>query len=157
MEKFVDIKTVRSEAERLFLEKGFYCSEAIVSAVRDHIDPDMPIKLIASASGFPIGVGKSKCMCGAISGSVICLGYFFGRTSPSSPQDPQSVKTLELSNEAQQFFRDNYRVSCCSTQTKGMDMASGEHREQCARFTGEMAEKTAEIIVRELGLEIVEG
>jgi hypothetical protein len=33
-----------------------------------------------------------------------------------------------------------------------MDMGSGEHKEQCISFTGEIAEKAAEIIVRELGL-----
>jgi len=33
--------------------------------------------------------------------------------------------------------------------TKGMDMASGEHKAQCVAFTGEMAAKTAEIIERE--------
>tara|TARA_Y100001933_G_C18856659_1_gene504118 strand:- start:36 stop:146 length:111 start_codon:yes stop_codon:yes gene_type:complete len=31
-------------------------------------------------------------------------------------------------------------------------MASAEHKDQCVSFTGEIAEKTAEIIVRELNL-----
>ena len=91
-------------------------------------------------------------MCGAVSGGVICLGYAFGRNEPTNPKDPKSIKTLELANELQQAFRDNHRVLCCSIQTKGMDMASGEHKSQCVSFTGEMAEKTATIMVRELGL-----
>jgi len=37
-----------------------------------------------------------------------------------------------------------------------MDMASGEHKAQCIRFTGEMAEKAAEIIVRELNIENID-
>jgi hypothetical protein len=41
-------------------------------------------------------------------------------------------------------------VLCCSVHTKGMDMASGEHKAQCIAFTGEMAGKAAEIIAREL-------
>ena len=146
----VDVQKVRDDAEEYFRRGNFYCSEAVVASVRDNIAPDMPESLIAAASGFPIGVGRSKCMCGAISGGVIALGYVFGRTGPSSPTDPKSQKTIELAGELQQAFRDSHRVLCCSAQTKGMDMASGEHKAQCVSFTGEMAAKTAEIIKREL-------
>lgn len=145
------VRTVQEDAEEFFRSGGFYCSEAIVASIRKNLDPEMPASLIKAASGFPVGVGKSKCMCGAVSGAVIAVGYFFGRSEPSSPQDPASVKCLALANEIQQAFRDNHRgVLCCSVHTKGMDMASGEHKAQCVAFTGEMAAKTAEIIVREL-------
>lgn len=143
------VEKVKSDAEELFRSGGFYCSEAVVASIRKNLAPEMPKELISAASGFPVGVGKSKCMCGAVSGAVICIGYFFGRTEPSSPTDPKSEKTLKLANEVQQSFRDNHRVLCCSVQTKGMDMASGEHKKQCISFTGEMAAKTAEIILRE--------
>ena len=52
----------------------------------------------------------------------------------------------------QDSFRKNHKCLCCSVQTKGMDMGSGEHKEQCIRFTGEMAEKVAEVIIRELNI-----
>jgi C_GCAxxG_C_C family probable redox protein len=146
--KIVD--KVRQDAEEYFRSGGLYCSEAIVASVRDNMAPEMPEALIAAASGFPVGVGRSKCMCGAVSGGVLSLGYVFGRTGPSSPQDPKSVKSLAAANELQQAFRDSHRVLCCSVQTAGMDMASGEHKAQCITFTGEMAAKTAEIIAREL-------
>jgi C_GCAxxG_C_C family probable redox protein len=152
----IDIAKIGIDAKTLFhdnLEHGFYCSEAIVSSIRDNIDTDMPAEMISAASGFPVGIGRSKCLCGAVAGSIICLGYFFGRSAPSSIDDPASVHTLKLAHEAQQHFKDNYRVLCCSVQTKDMDMGAGEHREQCARFTGEMAEVTGRIIARELGLE----
>lgn len=149
----IDVEKVRQDAETYFRQGNYYCSEAIVASVRDNIAPDMPEAMIAAASGFPVGVGRSKCMCGAVSGGVLSLGYVFGRTGPSNPQDPKSVKTLGLANELQQAFRDSHRVLCCSVQTKGMDMASGEHKAQCVSFTGEMAAKTAEIIARELETE----
>ncbi|MFL0247280.1 C-GCAxxG-C-C family (seleno)protein [Candidatus Clostridium stratigraminis] len=109
----------------------------------------MPDEMIAMASGFPIGIGKSKCVCGAVSGGVMCLGYFFGRTKGG---DTKIQKTFALANELQESFKNNHKVLCCKVLTHGMDMASGEHKEQCISFTGEIAEKTAEIIVRELGL-----
>jgi len=150
MNPTIDVSKVRLDAEEYFRRGNFYCSEAIVASVRDNVAPEMPEALIAAASGFPVGVGRSKCMCGAVSGGVIALGYVFGRTGPSTPTDPKSVKSLELANELQEAFRASHRVLCCSVQTKGMDMASGEHKTQCIAFTGEMAARTAEIIAREL-------
>lgn len=155
MNPSLSVEKVREDAEGYFRRGNYYCSEAIVASVRDNIAPEMPEALIAAASGFPIGVGRSKCMCGAVSGGVISLGYVFGRTGPTSPADPKSVRAMELANELQQAFRDSHKVLCCSVQTKGMDIASGEHKAQCVSFTGEMAAKTAEIIARELGLDAV--
>lgn len=147
----VKVEQVKKDAEDLFRSGGFYCSEAVVASIRKNLAPQMPKELISVASGFPVGVGRSKCMCGAVSGAVIALGYFFGRTDPSSPSDPKSQKSLELANEVQASFRNNHRgVLCCSIHTRGMDMASGEHKVQCISFTGEMAGKTAEVILREL-------
>ena len=150
MTNSINIEQVRYDAEELFRIGGFYCSEAIVSSIRKNIDPQMPLELVAAASGFPIGVGRSKCMCGAISGAVIALGYFFGRTNPSTPTDPKSQKCMELAFELQESFRKNHKTLCCHIHVKGMDLQSGEHKKQCVAFTGEMAAKLAEIIAREL-------
>lgn len=147
----VNIKQVQWDAEEVFRMGGFYCSEAIISSVRKNIDPNMPIELVSIGSGFPIGVGRAKCMCGAISGAVVCLGYFFGRRGPTSADDPASKKCMELANELQESFRSNHNGTlCCHLHVKGMDLASAEHKAQCVAFTGEMARKVAEIIVREL-------
>lgn len=150
MKKEISIEKIRQDAEALFQAGNYYCSEAIVASIKQNFDLDMPDEMIAMASGFPVGIGKSKCTCGAVSGGVMTLGYFFGRTAGSTPQDPRSVKTLELANELQADFKKNHKVLCCSILTKGMDMASGEHKAQCVSFTGEVAANTAKLIVREL-------
>ena len=155
MNQTVNIKQVQYDAEELFRIGGFYCSEAIMSSIRKNIDPNMPEALISAASGFPIGVGRAKCMCGAVSGGVLALGYFFGRTSPSTITDPKSQKCMELAHELQESFRKNHKTLCCHIHVKGMDMQSGEHKKQCVAFTGEMAAKAAELIARELGTKLV--
>jgi len=154
----ISINKIRNDAEDLFRKGGFYCSEAVVASIRQNLAPEMPKALIAAASGFPVGVGRSKCMCGAVSGAVISLGYLFGREEPSSPADPGSQQCLKLANELQKSFRDNHKgVLCCSVQTQGFDMAGGEHKDQCVAFTGEMAAKAAEIAARELGINIMDS
>ena len=152
MNRDISLKQVRKDAEDLFKAGKFYCSEAIMAAIRKNFDPSMPKEVIAMASGFPVGIGRSKCTCGAVSGGVLALGYFFGRTEGSSPLDPKSVKTIELAYELQDDFKKNHKVLCCSILTRGMDMAAKEHLNQCVAFTGEVAENTARIIIREKGL-----
>lgn len=150
----INLTEVYDKAGDLFRRGDFFCSEAIVATMRETFDPDMPASLISVASGFPVGVGRQKCMCGAISGGVISLGYFFGRTEGG---DPKVNKTLELTAELHGIFREMNRVACCSILTKGMDMASGEHKAQCVRFTSEMARETARIIAREKNIPVVEA
>ena len=154
MKNEISIKKIKNDAEAAYRRGDFFCSEAIVSSIRENFQLDMPEEMIAMASGFPIGIGKSKCVCGAVSGGVMCLGYFFGRTKGG---DPKVQKNLALANELQEGFKNNHKVLCCKILTHGMDMGSGEHKEQCIAFTGEIAEKTAEIIVRELNLVNIDG
>lgn len=158
MNQSINIEQIKQDAEELFRSGGFYCSEAVVGSIRKNIAPEMPSELIAAASGFPVGMGRSKCACGAVTGGVLALGYFFGRQAPTNPDDPVSITCLKLANELQESFRKNHKgVLCCSVQTRGMDMASGEHKAQCISFTGEMAKKAGEIITRELGLKTEEA
>ncbi|MCL2171509.1 MAG: C-GCAxxG-C-C family protein [Defluviitaleaceae bacterium] len=146
MKTSVNIQQVRYDAEEVFRMGGFYCSEAIISAIRKNFDPDMPKDFIRAASGFPVGIGRSKCMCGAISGAVLALGYFFGK---------DREKSMRLTHEMQNSFRQNHKNTlCCHIHVAGMDLASGEHKKQCVVFTGECAAKAAEIIARELNISL---
>ena len=86
---------------------------------KKYIDSNIPKEAIAMASGFSVGIGGSKCVCGAVSGGIISLRYFFGRTDP---KDEQVNKTLELANELQQSFKDNHKVLCCKILTKNIEI-----------------------------------
>ncbi|MDR1095053.1 MAG: C-GCAxxG-C-C family protein [Spirochaetaceae bacterium] len=157
MEKTISLKKTREDAEKMYREGQFYCSEAVVSAIRTNIAPEMPDALIAAASGFPVGVGRARCLCGAVSGGVIALGYFFGRTAASSPEDPKSVNAIKFAGELQERFREAHNgVLCCHIHTKEEYMKAGKLQEQCITFTGDMAAITAEIIARELNIEVRE-
>ncbi|MGL4868178.1 MAG: C-GCAxxG-C-C family (seleno)protein [Cetobacterium sp.] len=153
MNKEISIKKVKADAEEAYRAGDFFCSEAIVYSIRKNIDPDMPEALIAASSGFPLGVGKSKCICGAVSGGVMAVSYFFGRTKAG---DRKVHKNLELANELQEEFKKNHKVLCCKILTHGMTMGAKDHKDQCISFTGEIAEVAATIIARELKLNIVE-
>lgn len=121
LKKRICLQAIREEAEAYYRNGDFYCSEAIVATIRQHFDAEIPIEAVAMASGFPVGVGGAKCICGALSGGVMCLGYFFGRTEAKGEQ---VNKTMALANELHQSFRQKHRVVCCSILTSKMTMGS---------------------------------
>ena len=150
LKKEVSVAKIAKDAEDLF-RGGFFCSEAVVSSIRSHFEMDVPEEVIAMASGFPIGIGRSKCLCGAVSGGVMAIGLVFGRTVQ---KDPQVEQTLLLSKELHDWFKEanGKNALCCRILTKEFDRGAGEHKEQCIRFTGLVAGKVAEMIIREKGL-----
>lgn len=140
------VEEARKTAEDYYRNGDYYCSEAIVRTIRDAYGLDAPDTVIAMASGFPIGIGGSGCTCGAVAGGVMALGLFFGR---SEPGDPKVDKAMALSAELHESFKNNHKTLCCRKLTKGMELGSPVHMEQCISLTGEVAAETAKIIERE--------
>jgi len=154
MKKEISIEKIRFDAEEAFKTGGYLCAEAVVYSLRQNVAPQMPRELISAVTGFSVGVGGARCMCSTVSAAVLCLGYFFGRTFPTTITDPESQKTIKLAYELQESFKASHKVLCCHLHLKGKEV--GEHAEQCAVFVGDMAAKTAEIVARELGLAVNE-
>ena len=150
MKQEISPRKIQKDAEDLF-RGGFYCSEAVLSSIHSNFELEIPEEIIKMASGFPGGVGRSKCLCGAVSGGVMALGLFFGRTKQG---DPQVEQNLRVSKELHDWFKveNGKNALCCRILTKEFDMSLGEHKEQCIYYTGLVADKVAEIIVRECEL-----
>jgi len=138
---------VCKQAEDYYRKGDYYCSEAIIRSIRDEFNLDVPNEVIAMASGFPVGMGGSGCTCGALAGGIMALGLFFGR---SEPGDPKVNHTMALAKELHDYFISQHKSTCCRVLTRGMELGSPVHMEQCIALTGEIAEKTTEIIEREL-------
>lgn len=153
MEK-INIKEIRKTAESYYENGEFYCSESIIKTLKDRFKPEIGDEVVALASGFPVGMGKAGCTCGAVVGSQMALGLLFGR---QKAKGKEVEKAMELSKEVHDIFRRENKTLCCRILTKDMKLGSKVHMEQCVRFTGDMAEATARIIARELGIETEGG
>lgn len=142
----IDFTEVRATAEKYYRDGDFYCSEAVVKTIKDAFGLGYDDTVIALASGFPVGIRSSGCICGAVTGGVMALGMVFGRTQP---KDERVNKALVLSKELHDQFRSNHKSLCCRVLTKGLTLGTPEHKNQCVAFTGEVAEFVARLIVRE--------
>lgn len=143
----IDPAQIRQVAEEYYRSGQFYCSEAIVKTINDAFGLRYPERVIRMASGFPIGIGGAGCACGAVTGGVMAIGMVFGRENAG---DPSIDRCLALARELHVFFSGRHGCLCCRTLTHGMKLKSPEHIAQCVAFTGEVAEETAKIILREL-------
>ncbi len=141
-----EIKACREKAEEFYAKGDFYCSEAVVKSVLDATGIDYPKEAVAMASGFPVGIGGAECVCGALSGGVMALGFLYGRTEGGSPK---VAKAMAVSNQLHNLFIKRNRITCCRVLTRGMTKGSPEHMQQCIRFTGEVAEDVMRLIAQE--------
>ena len=141
------IERIKQKAESYYRNGDFYCSEAIIKSIKDEFNVDISDRVIAMASGFPVGIGGSGCTCGALNGGIMALGLFFGR---ETEKNPCVNHTMQLSKELHDDFKKTYKSTCCRMLTKGMALGSEEHMKKCISLTGDLAEKTAAIIIREL-------
>lgn len=151
--KEVNIQKLRKEAEDKF--GSLYCSEAIIASINDNFGLNLPEEALAMASAFPVGLGGAGCVCGAVSGGAMALGLMFGRTKPN---DPKVAKTMELSRELHDYFKkeNGKHTLCCRMLIKEFEDKGVSHADQCRRFTGMIAEKTAEIIAREMDIKNID-
>jgi len=141
------IERIKHKAESYYRNGDFYCSEAIIKSIKDEFNVDISDRVIAMASGFPVGIGGSGCTCGALNGGVMALGLFFGR---ETKKDPRVNHAMQLSKELHDDFKKTHKSTCCRVLTKNMVLGSEDHMKQCIALTGELAEKTASIIIREI-------
>ena len=151
MNKVIDLHKIKTTAENYYRNGDFYCSESIVKTIKDEFNLPISDDIIKMASGFPVGIGGSGCTCGAVVGGIMAIGLFFGRCEP---KDTKVSKTMTLSKELHDIFKDKHKCLCCRVLTKDMTLGSEKHMKQCIYFTGEVAEECAKIIARELNLQV---
>lgn len=145
MVKDINMDQLAKDAVEIF-QQGFACSESVVYAIRKHFELDLPDDVIAMSSGFPWGCGGGGCICGALAGGTMCLGYFFGRRVPG---DPCINRCFELTNEFHDAFKKECGGTCCKILTEGMEKNSPERKARCVNYVDFAVRKVAEIILRE--------
>ena len=68
-------RSVQQVAEKKFKE-GYYCCEALVSAIRDEFKLDIPEEVIAMASGMAVGAGNPVVSVEHLTEGFLHLDYF---------------------------------------------------------------------------------
>lgn len=122
-----------------YFNNGFSCSESIIKWAID--EGLVPEELLAVATPFSGGMG-SGCLCGAIAGAQIVIGYRFGRNNNFGNEVLARVKAKELITR----FTEVHKATCCRVLTRGLEMASPERKAHCTNMV-EFCQKLVEELV----------
>ncbi|MBU3188139.1 C-GCAxxG-C-C family protein [Clostridium bowmanii] len=129
---------VQSNAEELFRSGTFFCTEAVVQTLNELLGKPYDENIVKLASGFPIGMGKAGCLCGAVSGGQMALGMVYGRVSG----EDMNEKMFEKAKSLHDYIKNEYKSTCCRIITKewvGDDFKSAGRKNHCITITGKVA------------------
>lgn len=129
---------VQANAEELFRSGTYFCSESVVQTINELLGRPYSKDVVKLASGFPIGMGKSGCLCGAVAGGQMGLGMVYGRVEG----EPMNDKMFEEAKKLHDYIKDEYKATCCRIITKkwqGDDFKSEGRKKHCIEITGKVA------------------
>ncbi len=119
-----------------YFNNGYSCSESIVKAA---IDNGLCDKNLLSVSTVFSGGSSSGCMCGAIAGALMVLGYNYGRDNSAN----NHCSARNFAKEFMEKFKKLHKVTCCKVLSNGL--TGVEKKENCSKLVGDSA-----IILEEL-------
>lgn len=111
------IEVVAELAGELF-DRGLSCTQAVLQAITGNTNPEV----LAMTAGFSCGIGKSGCLCGAVSGGVMALGL---------------KGHGKLSGQLMAAFKEAFQTTCCRGLSKDYSWMSAEHQANCRKITVE--------------------
>lgn len=110
---------------------GYSCSESIIKeAIEKGLLPEDE-RLISIASSFSGGM-SSGCLCGAISGAQIVIGYNHGKIG--------NKISRELAKQFIDEFKKRNKYTCCKALTRGFDFHTKERKDHCKKMVNDSSE-----------------
>jgi C_GCAxxG_C_C family probable redox protein len=135
------IDKVSARSGELFYS-GYYCAESVLLAIAEGKGVQSPL-IPKIATGFCSGLSRTCRLCGAVSGAIMSINLFLGRSSPG--------ESVEVNYAAVRKFLAMFEKKFGSTNCKqltGCDLSTEEGqetfkannlKEQCKRYTEEAA------------------
>lgn len=116
---------------------GYSCSESVVKTAIDEGLCDK--SLLSCATSFSGGM-SSGCVCGAVAGAQLVLGFNFGRENAKCNELLARDKAKELVAE---FLKRN-KFTCCKVLTAGLE--GMERKQHCCKMVSDAAEILEQLV-----------
>jgi C_GCAxxG_C_C family probable redox protein len=139
------IELIKAKAQNLFVTRQFQCAQAVLCSLNEGLRGGLRRDAAARlASGLAEGLGGSGCLCGALSGGVLALGLFMGKSGRALLNASGSCFSTALLHRD---FTERFGSTCCKVLSKKVKHDRNAHFEQCAEMTGAVAEIASRIII----------
>lgn len=128
---------MKEKAIEYYLTKGHSCSESVVMAA---IDAGLCDKsLLSCATSFSGGM-LSGCLCGAIAGAQMVIGYNFGRENSKGNEVVAKAKAKEFIDE----FKKRNKATCCRVLSAGLE--GMERKQHCSKMVSDAVEILEQLV-----------
>lgn len=107
-----------------YFNNGYSCSESMIKWAIDESLVSEDLLSVATPFSGGMGVG---CLCGAIAGAQMIIGYLYGRDNKFENDNLARVKARELIAK----FMETHKATCCRILTKGLETGSPERKVHC--------------------------
>lgn len=124
-DKEKDFVEVRNQAKRYFRKK-YNCAQSVILAISKVLRIEPPSDLLKSTKIFTGGIGYSGCLCEALGGALLMIGYLY-----SKPE--------EKARQFFEIFKREFGNSCCRVLRKGIQFEDRRLKKHCSRITEETA------------------
>lgn len=125
----------------------------MVQTINEALNKPYSEDIVRLASGFPLGMGKAGCLCGAVSGGQMALEMVYGRVEGQPMQD----KMFDISKEFYDYIREEYKSTCCrviTCQWEGDDFKSQGRKNHCITIIGKVARWVANMLIEDGKIQI---
>lgn len=122
--------------------QGNNCVESVIKACNDSMNLHLPDESIRMASVMGGGIGRSGCVCGALSGACLVIGSLVGRLDPAEKPLPEMY---QYTHEFHDCFKKHFGTTCCRALNK-LSFGTPEYRKQCIKITATAADMVSDFI-----------
>lgn len=136
----------RKETALTVFASGFNCAQAVFAAYCEDFGLDTPTALRVS-EGFGGGVAGTGGLCGALSGAVMALGLYAGRSEPGDLESKERTKSLARSLLAR--FEALYGHTACEALLQSQGVALGGKSPACAAYVESACALLDELLLEE--------
>ena len=120
---------------------GYHCAEVVAKTIMETYGDQSNNGVIKAASGFGGGIaGTTDELCGAFTGGVIALSYFFGREIPGEELDQSGTMIKEFKKK----FNDQHGSLNCGTLISSFSNDEGQMG--CVRVTENATQMVSKMI-----------
>lgn len=121
-------------AEDLF-RQGLNCCESVIKATMETMDLPLPENTYLMGKFFRRGVAGSGCICGALAGGMMMLGYLTGDS-----------KNKDLAEVFRQGFVNQFGSTCCRVIRKSQSLSGRFWSKECREITRFSAAQLQELV-----------
>lgn len=132
-----------------YFRDGYNCAESVLLAFLDTHTAPFPREIVTLSSGFGGGIGRSKNLCGAVSGAVLALSAVKGRNPLA--HETRAARSAELSKVYPLFHELVTEIEdhcgsliCRELSAPHGDFESKARRQSCLEMIGYCAGLAAE-------------